>query len=431
MKQFIPLYFILTLLLVVGTLLHKKDFERVYEKIDDTVLPNPINLLLSNDLSDLEETKQMEKYVENFLRQWEITGASLAVMKNGKLLYSKGFGYADKEMGVETDVKHIFRIASVSKLITAVAVMRLAEEGLLGLNDKVFGEEGILCDSLYLAAITDRRVKNITVDHLLRHRAGYTLRAGDPVFSPLDVAARMKFPLPITTENLVQYAAASRLATNPGNSNIYSNLGYVVLGKIIEKVSGMNYEDYVQEKVLHPAGCYDMHMGHIYYSEKFPNEVRYYEPSDAEPIRPFDGSDGLEPRRYGGNDISLVGAAGGWVASPVEILKLVAAIDPESGTTGILSQKSVTAMTRYAKDVYPIGWIKVTEGGDWLRTGSLAGTSALLKRERDGYTWMFVTNTSSWTGSRFTSKIEAMMKEAIKKVESWPERDMFLTQNAN
>lgn len=70
--------------------------------------------------------------------QGEIKGASLA-MKDGKHVYSKGYGYADEENEVKTDVNHIFRIASVSKLITAAGIMKLVENGTLSLDDKVFG----------------------------------------------------------------------------------------------------------------------------------------------------------------------------------------------------------------------------------------------------------------------------------------------------
>lgn len=69
--------------------------------------------------------------------------------------------------------------------------------------------------------------------------------------------------------------------------------------------------------------------------------------------------------------------------------------------------------------------MKTTESDDWSRTGSLSGSSALLKRQHDGYSWVFITNTSSWSGSRFTRKISAMMKQAMSKVRQWPDRDLF------
>ena len=110
----------------------------------------PAGLVISNSDSDLPETEKLDRSIEKFMKTWHIRGASFALMKDNKLLYTKGYGFADKENAEETDVKHIFRIASVSKLITAVAIMKLVEEGELKLSDKVFGPEGVLNDSIFL-----------------------------------------------------------------------------------------------------------------------------------------------------------------------------------------------------------------------------------------------------------------------------------------
>ena len=83
------------------------------------------------------------------MKKWTIEGASVAIAKDGKLVYARGFGYADTAAGIETQPYSKFRIASISKLVTAVAIMKLQEEGKLSLDDKVFGPEGILNDSCY------------------------------------------------------------------------------------------------------------------------------------------------------------------------------------------------------------------------------------------------------------------------------------------
>lgn len=115
------LFALLTLILTAATLARSgRDGERayLYDPLP-VILPEGINHLLDNSQSELEEMKGFDRVVERFMQRWEITGASIAVMKNGRLLYSKGYGWADKERNVRTDVKHIFRIASLSKLITA------------------------------------------------------------------------------------------------------------------------------------------------------------------------------------------------------------------------------------------------------------------------------------------------------------------------
>lgn len=422
------LYAFLCLLLIIFTL-NRNSYDgtrSVCNPIPQITLPEGINHLFDNSVSELEEMAAFDRTVKRFLKRWEIMGASIAIMKDGKLLYCKGFGWADKEQNVPTEVKHIFRIASISKLITATGIMKLYESGKLSLDDKVFGETGILCDSMF-SNIKDARIKQITVEHLLRHQGGYSIRAGDPLFNEVSVARQLGVQPPVSFDDMVRYAAETRLRYRPGAGNMYSNLGYVVLSKVIEKVSGMPYETFIQDSILHPIGCWDMHIGYSFYEKRYPNEVRYYEPADTEPVELFDGSGQLVPRCYGGCDLQVLSGAGGWVASPTELMKFITAIDPEDSKPDILQAKTIAYMTETDKARYPIGWMQTTVSDDWKRTGSLSGSSAMLKRQHDGFTWVFITNTSSWAGSRFPSKISAMMKQALTKVKKWSDRDLFET----
>jgi len=130
----------------------------------------PFSLLLDNSYSDFEGTEYIDMQVEAFIKRWKIEGASLAVTKDERLVYAKGFGTANSETGEDVKPGHLFRIASVSKLITAVAIMKLYEEGHLGLDEPVFGKQGILNDSVFMN-YQDPRVEEITVRHLLNHTA--------------------------------------------------------------------------------------------------------------------------------------------------------------------------------------------------------------------------------------------------------------------
>ena len=261
-KQFRYLYLSILLVLSVTTisrgyyLKHHTNDGNPFERAFETLVPDGllgINHAINDSLSDLQETKKMERTIERFMQRWEIQGASLAIMKDGKLLYSKGFGIADSTSGDSVNVSNIFRIASLSKLITATGIMKLWEEKKLSLDQKVFGENGILNDSMFLD-IKDARIRDITVEHLLRHQAGYSTRAGDPLFCMPSIARSRNITHPMTVDDMVQFAASTRLRFRPGAGNAYSNLGYVVLGKIIEKVSGMPYETYIQDSILKPIG---------------------------------------------------------------------------------------------------------------------------------------------------------------------------------
>jgi len=394
------------------------------EPLDEEELPTALNFLVTNELNNLQETEKLDAQVEKFMREWQIKGASLAIMKNEKLIYTKGYGWADEELGVRMEPRHILRIASLSKLITAAGIMKMVDDTLLSLNSKVFGENGIL-NMPHFLNIKDTRIKNITIEHLLRHKAGFTLRAGDPMFSTRLMAQRLKIDSVPDTDQIISYYTSSKLGYAPGNGSRYSNLGYVILSRVIEVVSGMEYEEYIKEKVLKPAGVFDMHLAHNFYEEKFPNEVRYYEPSNEPKVEAFDGSGNMVQRCYGGNNIEGLLGAGAWVASPSELLLFVASIDGRDGIPDILSPRSISLMTTSTPQNLPIGWAKTTSSGDWSRTGTLSGSSAMLKYQRDEISWVLITNTSSWKGSRFPRQIDGLLRKSLQKVSNWPERNLF------
>ena len=393
----------------------------------DTV-PVALNHVISNSDSDIPEAARFDKAVNQFVRKWNIRGASLAIMKDGNLIYAKGYGLADVKDSVQMEVRHIMRIASLSKLITAVGIMKLYEEGRLRLDDKVFGPDGILGTNIF-KSYTDKRIDEITVDNLLRHQAGFSVRAGDPMFQPLEVARACGHSKAVDMNTMIGYGLGRGLRYKPGTHTIYSNLGYVILSKVIEHVSGQGYEAYIRENVLAPAGCYDMYIGYNNPEDRYPNEVVYYETENAELVPACDGSGRMVTKSGGGNDVRGLSGAGGWVASPTELLKFVAAIDGDDSKPDILRKETIAMMTANSEKVLPIGWMRTSAAGEWTRTGTMSGTNALLKRQNNGYTWVFVTNTSSWRGSRFHHQINNMLRQAFDRVTEWPEKDMFLSDS--
>jgi CubicO group peptidase (beta-lactamase class C family) len=379
---------------------------------------------ISNNLSDCIETERADRLINRFLAKWEVAGATVAVVKDQKLLFAKGYGFADIEKEIEVEPSHVFRVASVSKLITATAIMKLQEEGKLKLSDFVFGEHGILSDSIY-SDIKDKRTRFITVEQLLRHSAGYSSKYGDPMFFPLDIAKKMDVEPPVKAETTIQFALSRRLHFTPGSRGGYSNLGYVMLEKVVEKASGKNYEDYVKSHILNPIGIFDMHLGKSLEKNRLANEVKYYEQSNAIKVTAFDGSGKTVYRSNGGNNLEALGGAGGWVASAAELMKFLLAIDGDDIHPDILSKASVDYMTEPQKNGFsPIGW-KGTRSNTWWRTGTLAGTSALLKHQVDGYSFVIITNSSTWRGSDFTQDLNILMRNVLRSVPNWPERDLF------
>ena len=389
----------------------------------EEVPPTPLNHLIENSMSNLKETEKFDAAIRRFMRYWDIKGASFALMKNDSLIYAKGYGYSNIQDSIECEVKNVFRVASVSKLITAVAVMRLCETGKLTTQDKVFGVEGILCDSLFLN-YRDKKIEKVTVEHLLRHTGGFANPHGDAAFNMDLVAKYLGKELPLSMDDMVEYATKIRMRAVPGGWYHYSNLGYIILSKVIEQASGMPYERYVKDSVLAPMGCYDIHLAHNFSDEFLDNEVTYYEVKEAEPVPAYNGADSLVMKSRGGNDVHGLYGAGGWVASPVELLKFVSAIDNCPAKEEFLSQESIDFMTLQDKGTRPAGWASVSSR-EWLRSGSMAGTSALIKAQKDGYTWAFISNSSSWTGPALSRQMNRDITRALQRVQKWPEVDFF------
>lgn len=384
-----------------------------------------LNDSLDNSLSDLPTTRRMEQYIERWMSRNAIKGASLAVMRNEQLIYCKGFGWADKEMERKANVGDIYRMASASKLITAVGIMKLIDEGRLTLDSKVFGPEGILS---HFTEIKDKRAHNITVRHLLNHTSGFSRRMGDPMFRIADVMRWEELNTTPSADELIAFQLGLRLRGAPGGSAQYSNVGYLVLSRVIEQVSGMGYEEYLQEHVLWPAGCYDMHIARNYYKDRYPGEVKYYG-HDEERIESYDGSGQMRLREYGGNDIRGLQGAGAWVASSVEMMRLVASIDGKPNVPDILSAESVAAMRDIQrKGDYALGWARYNaSNGSLIRTGTMSGTCAYIDYRENGISYVFFTNTSNYRGATFTNSIGRMIRDAMTRVEEWPsDRDMFV-----
>lgn len=376
-----------------------------------------LNKSITNEMSSYQELEDLDKHFKKYIKKWHIKGASLAIVRNDSLVYAKGYGWADEEKEKEMHPGNILRMASVSKLITAAGIMVLQDQGKLNIKDKVFGEEAILNSEFYNSLIKDKNYYKITIEHLLRHQGGFSR---DPLFSSNDVQKQMRLDHTPTAEDYIELVLSRKLRFIPGKSQKYSNFGYLLLSKIIEQVSGKSYEEFIKEDVLYPAGCYDMHIAGIYYKNRRKNEVRYYtHEGDGKYIEEYNGSGKIVERCYGGSNLTLLQGAGAWCGSPVEIARFVASIDGHPGVQDIISKESHDLMIEYFDAAtFSLGWNDTTPSKGWSRSGTLAGTNALVRHYPDGECWIFITNTSTYRGPRQSKYIETLFREARKKYSS-------------
>lgn len=386
-----------------------------------------LNDTLTNALSAQPELHAMDSIMQRYLKRWEIHGAQLAISRHDSLLYARGFGYADKDRKIPMEPSYIMRMASVSKLITATGIMKLRDMGKIRLSDKVFGPKGILNDTFYVNSIRDKRYFDITVEQLLRHKAGFTNYAGDAIFSTRYIMQQNRLTTPPDHRTLLRIVLRRHLGYTPGTAQRYCNIGYTLLSLIIEKRTGMSYENFMQRYVLYPAGCYDFHIAGNYLKDRRPNETVYYMHSSSVPVPEFNNSGRMVVRCYGENDITTALGAGAWVASAAELCRLVASIDGDRIVPDVISPQAVKLMTQEMPDhQFSLGWNFTPRNRPWIRTGSLVGTSALVLRYPDGECWVFITNTSTWKGHKFSQDTMALFEKLRKRFGSkMPKRNMF------
>lgn len=387
-----------------------------------------LNDTLTNAMSSQPELHAMDSIMQRYLKRWEIHGAQLAISRHDSLLYARGFGYADKDRQISMEPSYIMRMASVSKLVTATGIMKLRDMGKIRLSDKVFGPKGILNDTFYVNSIRDKRYFDITVEQLLRHKAGFTNYAGDAIFSTRYIMQQNHLTTPPDHRTLLRIVLRRHLGYTPGTAQRYCNIGYTLLSLIIEKRMGMSYENFMQRYVLNPAGCYDFHIAGNYLKDRRKNETVYYMHSSSVPVPEFNNSGRMVVRCYGENDITTALGAGAWVASAAELCRLVASIDGDRTVPDVISPQAVKLMTQEMPDhQFSLGWNFTPHNRPWIRTGSLVGTSALVLRYPDGECWVFITNTSTWKGHKFSQDTMALFEKLRKRFGSkMPKRNMFI-----
>ena len=379
------------------------------EPVSPSVAFTDYNRSITNELSELPA---MDHVVDSFMRFWALKGVSIAVTRNDSLLYARGYGKAGQTDPMTPGT--IMRVASVSKLLTAIGIMRLEEEGKLHLDTPVFGPYGILNE--FDSVIRDDNYYLITVEHLLRHQGGFHYRGADIMFTGYHPLA----------EELVRSELRRPLAFEPGTWQQYSNFGYLLLSLVIEKASGMPYDAFMQREVFEPCGCHGFRIAGNYLGDRHPGESMYFMQPDAELVTSFDGKYAGVEKCYGGNDVTSLKGAGAWVCSAVELARVVSSVDGFGCVEDILSPDSVRKMTTwYDENTFSLGWVD-TKDGEWTRTGSFSGTSALVKVFPDGECWVLISNTSAWRGSKFSRNTSYLVKNLRRRFSSsLPKRDLF------
>ncbi len=293
----------------------------------------------------------IDRMVYAFMSKFSIPGVSVAISKDERVVYKTGLGFAITEDETRTKPNHLFRLASISKQFTTLCIMKLIEAGKLTVESKVFGEGGILESEF---SNVPPKASTVTIRHLLEHTSGWRSDP-DPMFTSSFKGQ--------TLDQRIVYVLNSA-QNDPGTAYSYFNMGFGILGKVVEKLSGKNFEAFLKE-VLLEAGVNDIHVGGDRAARRA-NEVVYYSQS---------GTNGY------GNEMDVIAAAGGIIASTEQMMKVLFHIDGLTDIPDIISASTRTTMLTPSSvyNRYALGW-RTNHSyypNSWYHGGNLAGTAVI------------------------------------------------------
>jgi CubicO group peptidase (beta-lactamase class C family) len=304
--------------------------------------------------------------VKEFMQANGVRAGQLAIAKNGVFKARRAYTWADADYRV-TEIAHLMRVASLSKMFTCASIQRLYDAGTLKESDKIFAKLGITSKALSSQTI-DNRVKDITVERCVDHEGGWdSSTAGDWIFKMRQIAIDLGLSGPVTKHDILRYCYGEPLQFKPGSKSQYSNLGYTALARLVEVVTGETYENYLRNTILAPDGITAVRLSRTRRTELFANEVRYDDPnvwwSAEEPTK-----EKLMAYCYGGE---------GWITEAMD------------GSGGLCA--TAEALVQFIR-LHAV-WGRGGRMAGFARTGSMAGVSSRAESRTDGVDFAFIFNT--------------------------------------
>ncbi len=396
----------------------------------DLVIP-PGELPVSGDLG--RDVIPVNDLMKDVLTRNNLPGATVAISVKGQLVYERGFGYSDIDASKPMKPDTVMRIASVSKPLTAVAILLLIQDGKLSLDDPVLPllEKHEQKFDAQTAISADARWAQITVRHLLNHSGGFDRdKSRDTMFQIVEITRALDLKEPAGIADIVRYQMRQPLDFDPGQKFVYSNVGYCLLGRIIETISGESYDAFVERRILSPAGMKQTRLGRTLRSELAPDEAHYFRQKRKRYPLVFDvvrdrleGKIELVEASYGLWDVTVMDAHGGWTSTAADLLRFIAALEKQEDallTPPMLALMKEPPVLREKSEEpvwYGAGW-SVRELGDgrfnYWHTGLLDGTSTELVHRSDDISWCVLFNCDRNPDEKRSAElIDSAMHQAI------------------
>ena len=355
------------------------------------------------------------------LKAHAIPGGALAIARDGKLMVARGYGLANVQSGDAVRLDTLFSTATVTKTITAAAVLRLVDQGKLSLDDAIYP---LLGKPRPLGRSTiDSQVEKITVRQLLLHSGGWNIKYHSDVLRQTQKISRASLEkLPLSADAVLRYGLSQPLDFPPGAETHYSNFGYFLAKLVVERCARQPYETYLRQEVLRPMGIDAMRMEQLAPAYAARESRRYRADGHELP-------GGREP---------IAAPAGNWLASIVDLARFLTAISGTRGKPFLSSASRQQMIAAVPPPLVPrrngshvgLGWDSVTEdphGAEFHKTGSTSGSRAYIEHRRDGIDWVLLLNSSGQAQdpAPAAGEIVDQIRQAINATRDWPERDLF------
>lgn len=346
----------------------------------------------------------LDRVMREVIREQHLPGGTLAIMKDGRLVFARGYGWANVGDREPVTPDTLFNLASCTKAFTGAACLKLVDEGKLDLDTPFLK----ICPELTPKGRFDPRIQRITVRQLLYHAAGFRHD-----FGRKDEVRGIREHIRLGLHEPLEF--------DPGTRSQYSNAGFEVLKVVVADAAGEPYERYVKEHVLAPAGIRNMQM-----------DIR-------------DGYVEGEAHRYrGGREVDgghhAFPVMGCWLASSVDMVRFLSVLDGSRGKA-ILSKEARAAMVALPGPPYELkksgkhpglGWdiAQATDDGVlYQKNGGIAGIATLMGHLPNGVNFAICFNGSPTAREKEQGfgRPYAAVRKAIGETNDWPQKGDLLT----
>ena len=320
------------------------------------------------------------------MKERSISAGSLAIRYKNQLVYQQGYGWSDKKNRFPVKPDALFRIASLTKPVTAAAVQKLIKQGKISLNTKVISYLQLTPAS---GKTSDPLSRQITVKHLIYHKSGWEGKTYDPTWDAFKIARKLRLPKVPDATSVARYALDSPFHFKPGTKYAYANINYLLLGLVIEKASGKDYFSFLQDQIFKPNGISRFFKARTLKKYQQAKEV-YYRDSKQKSWSEFDLTGRKQlPLAYGGFKLERILTWGGLVTSASAYAQF---------------------MEHYSKYGAPN-----KRGELWSHTGKLPGASTIAVWNRDGMKVTAFFNQSKDSSGLEYKTINGVLDQAVKK----------------